>query len=50
MLTMTQKHNIRKMFFEKGKTSSQILREIGRDRKSVRFYLGKDDGRMRYRR
>lgn len=43
MLTMTQVHDIRKMFFEEGKNISEIARETKRDRKTIRFYLEKDD-------
>jgi len=40
---MTQIHDIRKMYFEEGKNISQIARETGHDRKTVRYYLKKDD-------
>lgn len=40
---MTQIHDIRKQYFEKGKTISQISRETGFDRKTVRYYLNKED-------
>jgi len=40
---MTQVHDIRKMYFEEGKSISQISRDTGRDRKTVRMYLEKDD-------
>jgi len=40
---MTQKHDIRKLYFEEGKNISEISREIGRDRKTVRIYLKKED-------
>lgn len=43
MLTMTQVHDIRKMYFEEGKSIAQISRETGHDRKTVRIYLEKDD-------
>jgi len=43
MLSMTQIKNIRKMYFEEGKNISQIARETGYDRKTVRKYLEKDD-------
>lgn len=43
MLTMTQAHDIRKMYFEEGKNISQIARETSHDRKTIKFYLGKDD-------
>lgn len=40
---MTQEHNIREMFFVEGKNISQISRETGFDRKTVRARLEKDD-------
>ena len=40
---MTQVHDIRKMYFEEGKSISEISRETGRDRKTVSMYLEKDD-------
>jgi transposase len=43
MLTMTQEHNIRKMFYVEGKNISEISRETKFDRKTVRTYLGKED-------
>ena len=43
MLTMTQVHYIRKLYFETGRNISQIARETGYDRKTVRSYLEKDD-------
>ncbi len=43
MLTMTQVKDIRKMYFEEGKSISEIARETGHDRKTVRNYLYKDD-------
>lgn len=43
MLTMTQVHDIRKMYFEKGKTISAISKQTGFDRKTVRSYIRKDD-------
>ena len=38
---MTQIKDIRKMYFEEGKNISQIARETGHDRKTVRAYLDK---------
>ena len=43
MLSMTQIKDIRKMYFEEGKYISQIARETGHDRKTVRAYLDKVD-------
>jgi len=43
MLSMTQIKDIRKMYFEEGKNISQIARETGYDRKTVRGYLEKED-------
>jgi hypothetical protein len=43
MLTMTQVHNIRKLYFEEGKTISSISRTTGFDRKTVRKYLEADN-------
>jgi transposase len=43
MLSMTQVKHIRKMYFEEGKNISQISRETGHDRKTVRGYLNKED-------
>jgi len=43
MLSMTQIKDIRKMYFEEGKNISQIARETGHDRKTVRAYLDKED-------
>jgi len=43
MLSMTQIKNIIKMYFEEGKNISQIAKETGHDRKTVRNYLYKED-------
>lgn len=43
MLTMTQVHDIRKLYFEEGKSITQISRETGRDRKTIRMYIEKED-------
>jgi transposase len=40
---MTQVHHIRKMYFEEGKNITEISQETGRDRKTVRVYLEKED-------
>jgi transposase len=43
VLTMSQVHDIRKLYFEEGKSITQISRESGRDRKTVRMYIEKND-------
>ena len=43
MLTMTQVHDIRKLYFEEGKNISQISKMAGFDRKTVRNYLKRDN-------
>jgi transposase len=43
MLTMTQVHDIRKLYFEEGRTISLISRTTGFDRKTVRRYLELED-------
>jgi transposase len=43
MLTMTQAHDIRKLYFEEGKRISEIARETKHDRKTVRYYIEKDN-------
>ena len=40
---MTQVQDIRKLYFEEGKNIAQISQETGRDRKTVRMYLEKED-------
>ena len=40
---MTQVHDIRKRFFEEGQTISQIARETGHDRKTIRDLIKKED-------
>jgi transposase len=40
---MTQIKDIRKMYFEEGKNVSQISKETGHDRKTIRGYLNKED-------
>jgi transposase len=40
---MSQVHDIRKLYFEEGKNISQIAEETGRDRKTIRHYLHKED-------
>ena len=39
---MTQIRDIRKMYFEEGKNVSQISKETGHDRKTIRGYLNKE--------
>ena len=43
MLTMTKVNDIRKLYFEEGKTISAIERQTGFDRKTIRGYIKKDD-------
>ncbi len=45
---MTQVHDIRKEYFEKGKSISQIARELGHDRKTIRAYIQKDDWNQKH--
>lgn len=40
---MTEIHDIRKLYFEEGQTITQISRQTGRDRKTIRMYLAKED-------
>jgi len=40
---MTEVHDIRKLYFEKGQNITQIARETERDRKTIRMYLEKED-------
>lgn len=40
---MAQVHGIRKLYFEEGKSISQISREMGYDRKTVRNFINKKD-------
>ncbi len=35
---MTQVHDIRKMYFEEGKSITEISRQTGHDRKTIRIY------------
>jgi len=42
LLTMTQVQNIRKLHYEKGMNLSQISKETGRDRKTVKMYVEKE--------
>lgn len=43
MLTTTQIHDIRKQYFEEGKNITEISEETGHDRKTIRWYIQKDD-------
>lgn len=43
MLSMTQKNDIRKRYYEQGQTISEISRETGHDRKTVRQYIEQTD-------
>lgn len=43
MLTMTQIDDIRRAFFMKGETVSEISREFKVDRKTVRKYIRQDN-------
>jgi len=43
---MTEVHNLRKLYFEEGKSITEISKETGRDRKTVRVYLDKEIGMM----
>jgi transposase len=43
LLTMTEAHEIRRLYFEEGRSITQISHETGRDRKTIRFYLEKED-------
>jgi transposase len=40
---MTEVHNLRKLYYEEGKSITVISKETGRDRKTVRMYLEKKD-------
>lgn len=40
---MTEVHDIRKLYFEEGQSITQVSRQTGRDRKTIRMYLEKDD-------
>jgi transposase len=40
---MTEAHDLRKLYYEEGKSITEIARETGRDRKTVRMYLEKED-------
>jgi transposase len=43
LLTMTEAHDIRHLYFEEGKSITEISREMGRDRKTIRTYIEKED-------
>ena len=40
---MTEVHDLRKQYFEEGKSITEIAKETGRDRKTIRVYLEKED-------
>ena len=40
---MTEVHDIRELYYDKGENITEIARETGHDRKTVRVYLEKDD-------
>jgi transposase len=40
---MTEVHDIRKLYFDKGQSITQVSRNTGRDRKTIRMYLEKED-------
>lgn len=40
---MAEIHNIRNLYFNEGKTITEISKESGRDRKTIRFYLEKEN-------
>jgi transposase len=46
MLEMAEKIDIRSAFFEHGKTITEISRDTGRDRKTVRGIINRDDWNM----
>jgi transposase len=40
---MTEAHDIRRLYFEEGRSITQISHDTGRDRKTIRFYLERED-------
>jgi transposase len=40
---MTTVHDLRKLYYDEGKSITEISKETGRDRKTVRLYLEKED-------
>ena len=40
---MTEVHEIRRQYYEEGKSITEVSRQTGRDRKTVRMYLEKED-------
>jgi transposase len=40
---MTEVHDIRKLYYEEGKNITEISQETGRDRKTIRMYIEKED-------
>jgi len=43
---MTEVHNLRKLYYEEGKNISAISKQTGRDRKTVRQCLNKEDWKI----
>jgi len=43
LLTMTEVHNLRRLYYDDGKSITDISKETGWDRKTVRMYLEKED-------
>ena len=39
---MTTVHDLRKLYYDEGKSITEISKETGRDRKTVRLYLEKE--------
>jgi len=40
---MTEAHDIRRLYFEEGRSITQVSHDTGRDRKTIRVYLEKED-------
>lgn len=40
---MTEVHDVRKLYYEEGKNITEISQETGRDRKTIRMYIEKED-------
>ena len=43
MLTITQAHYIRKLYFDKGKTLKEIERGTGHNYRTIKKYIDQDD-------